>query len=100
MTVDLQIMKTDEIAMLVEKYKVVIINMIILLKRRSDIDKNKLANDIQAIRCISQVLQSIYISHEKLIILLNTEGGLIDYEREYINSSVHRFRGLILNNLL
>ena len=74
--------------------------MIILLKSMSNIDKNKLVNDIQTIRCISQVLQSIYISHEKLIILFNREGEMIDYEREYINISVHRFCNFLLNNLV
>ena len=100
MTVDLQIMKSDEIAMLIEKYKMVIMNMVIMFKHMSNIDKNKLVNVIQTIRCISQVLQSIYISHEKLIILFDREGEMIDYERDYINIFVYRFCDLLLNDLL
>ena len=100
MTVSLQILKTTEIAMLIEKYKMVIMNMIIMLKSMSNIDKHKLVNNIQTIRCISQVLQSIYISHEKLIILFDREGEMIDYERDYINITVSRFCDLLLNELL
>ena len=91
MTVSLQILKTDEIAMLIEKYNMVTMNMIILLNNMSNIDKNKLVNDIQTIRCISQVSHSLYISHEKLIILFDRDGEMIDYEREYISITVSRF---------
>ena len=55
MTVALQIQKTDEIAMLIAKYKMVIFEIIIFLKSMSTMNK-KLVNDIQTIRCISQVL--------------------------------------------
>ena len=99
MSFALRIQKMDEISMLLEKYKTVILNMIILLKSASSMNRDKLSLDIQTIRCISLAFQSIYSSHEKLILLFGREEEMMDYGIEYINTTVNRFCNMLFDLL-
>ncbi len=94
LTLSLEIDRFDAMASLMEKIKIVILSLVIMLKRSNDIEN--ISKYIQTTRNLSIELTAVFEAYKRLE---RSHGKLTELENEYVELTCKNFISMISNNL-